>query len=56
MTEKEKSQLPKGWVEKYWGYFSEDIKYLIKLYLKNEIGDRKFWLGIENLMNHHYKS
>ena len=34
MTEKEKAQFPKGWTEKYWGYFSEDIKSLIKEYLK----------------------
>ena len=34
MTEKEKAQFPKGWAEKYWGYFSEDIKSLIKEYLK----------------------
>ena len=33
MTEKEKAQFPKGWAEKYWGYFSEDIKSLIKEYL-----------------------
>ena len=50
MTDKEKAQLPKGWAEKYWGYFSEDIRSLIKAYLKNGIDDNKFWRGIENLI------
>ena len=56
MTEKEKAQLPTGWIEKYWGYFPEDIKYLIREYLKNGMDAHKFWLGIENLINDSYKS
>ena len=51
MTEKEKAQLPNGWAEKYWSYFSQDIQYLITAYLKNGIDERKFRRGIENLMN-----
>ena len=43
MTEREKAQFPKGWAEKYWGYFSDDTKYLITAYLKNEIDDHKLW-------------
>jgi len=43
MTEREKALFPKGWAEKYWGYFSEDIKQLITAYLKNEIDEHKFW-------------
>jgi hypothetical protein len=51
MAEEEKMQLPNGWIEKYWGYFPGDIKYLITEYLKNRIDAHKFWLGIENLIN-----
>jgi transcription initiation factor IIE alpha subunit len=42
MTEKEKSQLPTGWAEKYWSYFPEEVKYLIKAYLENEIDEIRF--------------
>jgi len=51
MTPEEIARQPKGWAEKYWGYFPEEIKYLIKAYIKNGISDRKFWLEIERLIN-----
>ena len=50
MSAKDKAGLPNGWAEKYWSYFSKDIKYLITAYLKNGIDDRKFWFGIEKLI------
>ena len=50
MTAEGKARLPKGWVEKYWGYFPDDVKHLIKSYLKNGIDGRKFWLEVERLI------
>jgi len=49
MPEKEKSQLPDGWAKKYWEVFSQDIRDLITMYLKNGIDNRNFWLAIDKL-------
>ncbi len=49
MPEKDQAQLPEGWAKKYWGIFSQDIRDLITMYLKNGIDNRNFWLAIEKL-------
>ncbi len=49
MPEKEQSQLPEGWAKKYWNAFSQDIRDLITMYLKNGIDNRNFWLAIDKL-------
>jgi len=49
MSVKEQSQLPEGWAKKYWDVFSQDIRDLIKMYLKNGIDNQNFWLAVEKL-------
>lgn len=49
MPEKDLAELPEGWTKKYWGIFSQDIRDLITMYLKNGIDNRNFWLAIDKL-------
>ncbi len=49
MSEKDQAQLPDGWAKKYWNAFSQDIRDLITMYLKNGIDNRNFWLAIDKL-------
>ncbi len=49
MPEKEQSGLPEGWAKKYWNAFSQDIRDLITMYLKNGIDNRNFWLAVDRL-------
>jgi len=49
MSEKEQSQLPEGWAKKYWSAFSQDLRDLITMYLKNGIDNRNFWLAVDRL-------
>jgi len=49
MPEKDQAQLPEGWAKKYWEVFSQDIRDLITMYLKNGIDNRSFWLAIDKL-------
>ena len=51
MSEKELTQLPGGWAKKYWNAFSQDIRDLITMYLKNGIDNRNFWLAVDKLQN-----
>jgi hypothetical protein len=50
MPVKDQAQLPDGWAKKYWGIFSQDMRDLITMYLKNGIDNRNFWTGIEKLI------
>lgn len=50
MSANEKAQLPGGWAEKYWNAFSQDIRDLITMYLKNGIDNRNFQLAINRLL------
>jgi hypothetical protein len=50
MSAKDQAQLPEGWVAKYWNIFSQDIRDLITMYLKDGIDNRNFWLAIEKLI------
>ena len=49
MTEKDQAMLPEGWAKKYWNAFSQDIRDLITMYLKNGIDNRNFWIAVEKL-------
>ncbi len=50
MSAKDQAQLPEGWARKYWGIFSQDIRDLITMYLKNGIDNRNFQLAIEKII------
>lgn len=50
MTVNESAGLPEGWVKKYWSAFSQNIRDLITMYLKNGIDNRNFWLAVEKLL------
>ena len=51
MPEKDTAQLPDGWAKKYWDAFSQDIRDLITMYLKNGIDNSNFWLAVDRLQN-----
>ncbi len=50
MSVKDQAQLPEGWAKKYWGIFSQDIRDLITMYLKNGIDNGNFRLAIDKLI------
>jgi len=50
MPEKDLAQLPEGWAKKYWNAFSQDIRDLITMYLKNGIDNSNFWIAVERLL------
>ncbi len=51
MSERELSQFPDGWVKKYWGAFSRDIRDLITMYLKNGIDSRSFEFAVDRILS-----
>ncbi len=50
MKQADVSDLPKGWSEKYWNHFPDKIKYLIILFIQDEIDRSLFWNAIDTVM------